>query len=374
MISRPLGVDVEFMPVGEGQKAGDAIVIRYGDAENYQVMVVDGGTEDAGEKVLEHINRYCGAGRQVSHMVCTHSDGDHASGLRTIIEKHQVLNLWLHRPWTYASQIVPLFTSSNWTPKGLEGAIRREYPLIGELEALALVTGATVKDPFEGDVIGPFTVLSPKPWVYAHLVPQFRRTPDPNVDALKTANMWLEQPSLRSTVMAAVGAKIANWLPEHWDVEMLSEYGVTSAENETSVVLYGNFSTTSVLLTADAGVNALRWANDFAAKNGIDLTQTELVQVPHHGSRRNVSPSVLDLLVGPKLPQGTPNVKTAVVSAPKDDEVHPRRLVANAFLRRGAPVYATQGRSVRWHRNMEERPHYVPVKPLPFYDTVEDET
>ena len=61
------------------------------------------------------------------------------------------------------------------------------------------------------------------------------------------------------------------------------------------------------------------------------------------------------------------------MSAPKDDEVHPRRVVANAFLRRGAPVYATQGQSVRWYRNMEERPHYEPVKPLPFYDTVEDD-
>ncbi len=373
-IPQSIGVDIEFLPVGEGQKAGDAIVIRYGDPENYEVMVVDGGTEDAGELVAEHINRYCGPGRIITHMVCTHPDGDHASGLRIVVKELPVLNLWMHRPWAYAAEIVPLFRSGNWTPVGLEGAIRREYPLIAELEAHALASGTAIRDPFEGAVIGPFTVLSPTLWAYAHLLPQFRRTPEPNVEALKAAQMWLEQPSPIAAALAAVGAKVANWLPESWDLELLSEHGVTSAENETSIVLFGDFGTTSVLLTADAGMNALRWAHAYAVTKGIDLTRAELVQVPHHGSRRNVSPSVLDLFVGPKKPRDLQTTKAAVVSAPKDDEVYPRRVVANAFLRRGVPVYATQGRPVRWYRNMEERPHYVSLSPLPFFNSVEIET
>jgi hypothetical protein len=50
-----------------------------------------------------------------------------------------------------------------------------------------------------------------------------------------------------------------------------------------------------------------------------------MIQVPHHGSRRNVSPSVLNRIVGPRQVRGTPATKWAVVSAPKDDENHPRK-------------------------------------------------
>ena len=43
------------MPVGSGAKPGDAIVIRYGSTDSYELMVVDGGTLDAGIALIEHI-------------------------------------------------------------------------------------------------------------------------------------------------------------------------------------------------------------------------------------------------------------------------------------------------------------------------------
>ena len=36
--------EVEFLPVGDGEKAGDCIVVRYGEEHAYHFMVVDGGT------------------------------------------------------------------------------------------------------------------------------------------------------------------------------------------------------------------------------------------------------------------------------------------------------------------------------------------
>jgi hypothetical protein len=41
--------EIEFLPVGDASKAGDAIVVRYGSNGLYQVIVVDGGTDDAGD-------------------------------------------------------------------------------------------------------------------------------------------------------------------------------------------------------------------------------------------------------------------------------------------------------------------------------------
>ena len=76
--------------------------------------------------------------------------------------------------------------------------------------------------------------------------------------------------------------------------------------------------------------------------NGYPLQSFSFVQIPHHGSRRNVGPSVLNQLLGPIQPEGTTRF-TAFVSAPKDDDTHPRKIVLNAFMRRGGKVIATQG-------------------------------
>ena len=47
-----MGFEVDFLPVGEGEKSGDAIAIRCGNlngSRNEQfVMVIDGGTLDSG--------------------------------------------------------------------------------------------------------------------------------------------------------------------------------------------------------------------------------------------------------------------------------------------------------------------------------------
>jgi beta-lactamase superfamily II metal-dependent hydrolase len=155
-------------------------------------------------------------------------------------------------------------------------------------------------------------------------------------------------------------------------LELLRDGGVTAAENETSVVLWGDFGSSKVLLTADAGVNALWWACECAAKKGIDAKTAQLIQVPHHGSRRNVSPGILDRLLGPKLVFGSGGTRKAIVSAPKDDENHPRKMVLNAFLRRGTPVHSTQGTKFRFHSGtMPARPGEVEAKPFGFFSKVE---
>jgi hypothetical protein len=38
-----LKCEIEFLAVGDGSKAGDAIVIRYGDVNAYNLMLIDGG-------------------------------------------------------------------------------------------------------------------------------------------------------------------------------------------------------------------------------------------------------------------------------------------------------------------------------------------
>ena len=46
-----IGFEIDFLAVGEGERSGDAIAIRYGSAAaGYQVGIIDGGTKDSGEQ------------------------------------------------------------------------------------------------------------------------------------------------------------------------------------------------------------------------------------------------------------------------------------------------------------------------------------
>ncbi len=39
------GYEIDFLPVGNSERSGDAIAVRYGTPGNYKVMVYDGGTK-----------------------------------------------------------------------------------------------------------------------------------------------------------------------------------------------------------------------------------------------------------------------------------------------------------------------------------------
>jgi hypothetical protein len=96
-----------------------------------------------------------------------------------------------------------------------------------------------------------------------------------------------------------------------------------------------------------------------------------MVQVPHHGSRRNVGPTILNRLIGPGVSEGQIPHFTAVVSAPKDDSAHPRKIVMNAFMRRVALVLGTQGVATCFGSGFPQRAGYGPATPLSFFPVVE---
>jgi hypothetical protein len=129
-----------------------------------------------------------------------------------------------------------------------------------------------------------------------------------------------------------------------------------------------------VLLTGDAGVCGLTWAANMAELLRLPLRQFSFVQVPHHGSRRNVGPTILTRLLGNKQQESDRTRFTAFVSAPKDDDQHPRRIVLNAFRRRGANVIGTQGFGKIYYGGYQKRDGYSDAEALPFYTRVEEYT
>ena len=137
-------------------------------------------------------------------------------------------------------------------------------------------------------------------------------------------------------------------------------------------MLYGAFERGRVLLTGDAGIWALSLAAYHAEQNQLLLRQFDFVQVPHHGSRRNVGPTVLNRLLGPIQPQGAGRRFDAFISAPQDDDTHPRKVVVNAFMRRGGMVIATQGLKKIYYGGFGQRASYSDARALEFASQVEE--
>lgn len=117
-------------------------------------------------------------------------------------------------------------------------------------------------------------------------------------------------------VAAAFGTE-----PEHG----LLENPEDTPENQSSTVLWTKYGDNTYILTADAGVQALQ-----NASKEYTISNCYWMQIPHHGSRRNVTKQLIEHF--------SPNV--AFVSAPGDVK-HPRKSVVTAFKDAGADVYST---------------------------------
>src|SRR5207245_1804863 len=123
--------------------------------------------------------------------------------------------------------------------------------------------------------------------------------------------------------------------------------------------------------TADAGIPALTQAAQYMDGNGVNRGAIEFIQVPHHGSRRNVGPTILNRLLGP-IQAVEKRTRTAFVSVAKEaGPKHPSKRVTNAFRRRGAPVHATQGQGKYHYHDSPDR-GWVSSEPLPLYTNFEE--
>jgi beta-lactamase superfamily II metal-dependent hydrolase len=349
-VEEKLGFEIDFMSVGTGEKNGDAIAIRFGTPGNYKVLVYDGGTQESGASLVAHIRKSYQTER-VDYVVNSHPDRDHASGLSVVLEELEVGELWMHQPWKYSAEIRDYFHDRRITDQSLADRLQAKMAAAYKLEQLAEEKGVKVCEPFEGAIIGGyFQVLSPGEDWYVHtLVPEFEKSP-----ALKKAA--LEAYDSLSSLFKSALEKAREWVEENWHLETLSENVCTSSENESSVVLFASIAGKGILLTGDAGVRALDRAAEFAESRGIDLPNSiTFAQIPHHGSRHNVSPSVLNRLLGAPRAQTDKTRGSAYASVAPNCSTHPRPTVSNAFIRRGFKVRKTSGETIRHYYQMPAR-------------------
>jgi beta-lactamase superfamily II metal-dependent hydrolase len=341
-------LEIDFLPVagtdGEGTtKSGDAITAQFTDATGRQrVLVIDAGFQSTGEAVVEHIRRYYGTDH-VDLVISTHPDADHLNGLATVVQELYVDELLIHQPRQHTGGNLAAFSN---------------LAAVDNLLVVAADNDTVVSDPFTGTerLGGHVRVLGPDKDFYDDLLAEQLSS------VTEAARNFGLSAQLRARARNLLDTAL-DWLP---NVETLTDNGDTSARNETSVVTLLTVDGQRILFTGDAGQRALtRVADEYESQVGDFSTYPlQLLQVPHHGSRRNLGPTLLDRILGPKW-QGYTDT-SAIVSAAKDAPKHPSPKVTNALQRRGAVVAVTAERTL-CHRSdlTSPRSGWRPVAPVP---------
>ena len=320
--------EIDFMPVEnedqDGGKSGDAIALRFTiEAEQRAaVVVIDGGRKPVGDDLVEHIKEYYGVST-VDLMISTHPDGDHLNGLASVIEQLQVSELMIHQPRLY----------------------RRDVSDFSNLEALdnlittARAYGARLTEPFTGvsRFGGQLVVLGPTMKYYVELLDQHLAEAKAPVFAEASRSSWLDK------VAAPFTTRALSFLP----VETLTDDGECSPRNNTSVITLLTVNQERMLFTGDAGIPALEAAALSYERSigSFQLCPLSFFQAPHHGSRRNLGPTILDRTLGAHNAPFSASCP-AFISSAKAAPKHPSPKVVNALKRRGCDVFATEGSKI----------------------------
>ena len=111
--------------------------------------MIDGGFKESAEKLISHINSYYGTNK-VDVVVSTHPDMDHTSGLCLVLEKMDVSNLVMHRPWQHASDIKRDFETGKVTISGVKKDLEESLGYASDLEDIAIKKKIPIYEPFTG--------------------------------------------------------------------------------------------------------------------------------------------------------------------------------------------------------------------------------
>lgn len=360
------GYEIDYLPVGDGERCGDAIAIRYGNLtgprSEQTVITIDGGTVESGKALVEHVKKHYGTDR-VDLAILSHPDTDHASGMREVVENLKGGVVAMHLPWNHSADVKALLDDNRVTAGSLKEKAKKNLTAAREVETIARQKGWEIAEPFAGaHNNNGLIVLGPTKEFYQQQLSGFKFMPGAESAVANFLHFFKE-----------AAAKL---IPESWLSETLKEPAAdaTSPENNSSVIFLLTVDGKQLLFTGDAGVPALHAALDYAHVGGISLNAVQFFDVPHHGSRKNIGPSVLNRIFGGMRPQTSPKTWTAFVSCAKEaSHKHPHKKVTNALIRRGANVCWTKGQSILHFFNAPARAGYDTIQPLPFHNNVEDD-
>lgn len=330
---------VWFFPVGKDTKGGDAILIElYDTDDNPYVFLIDGGYKETGKRIAEFLKkRY--SEPAICMMINTHPDLDHLSGLKAILEDKdiKVEEIIMNRPWRDGGLKPEHFEDKRITPNSLTERLRDSFSMADEIEKMAKSRKIKLSPAYSEDELipGVLSILGPSKSFYQKHLLASEKTPETWIDE------W-NKPYVRTTMAED------DYDPKNGKIEWFDEEN-TSEVNQTSLIILLEVGDEKFLFTGDAGKEALKEAFDryekLNRKNSANDFTT--VQLPHHGSRKNVSPELLKRL----------NPRSFIISCPPDGEKegHPSRRLINKLLEINSQnrIFVTKGHRFVFHKGVK---------------------
>ncbi len=316
-------VEVDFLPASQS-KSADAILIRVGTfsyenplVNDQKIVLIDSGYTECAETIKEHLCGYYGCRKpHVDYVFITHPDRDHIAGFNALLDDKTVSigRVFIHDPWEHCKEIFKRDLDGRRTRKSVERKIDEAFENLGEVLEKLDDRKIPHEEIFAGDCKFVddyvFDVLGPSEDYYKSLVKDFILE-----DCVSQGgeSVYEEKATL---------ARL--------DDKCFLREPTTSPKNRTSMILLlskcaDDAQKPLLLFTGDAGVDSLERAYKHAVEDlTVNLQGLRKLQLPHHGSVKNMSRNVLRYF----------NAESYVVSASSKEEHHPSKPLINYIVGR----------------------------------------
>ena len=311
------GMEVDMLTIGNA----DAILVtRWTDGIATRILI-DGGDACDAQTVVGFLIRR--GATHLNHVVCSHPHDDHAAGLVDVVKdsRLQIDAGWMHLPWSHIDlrQLAATLERSEATASKVVRIIRASVETAQQLLNAFRGRGITPQEPFDPGQIDFLTIAGPTKEYYEELLTEF--TDYEILQSMEESLRTHEEERRLEDILehTTFGGRLLEATADELGAKP------TEPENNSSTILGTKYGDDVLLFTADAGVPALTRAKDSYA-----LRKLRWMQIPHHGSQRNITKELIEHFA-PQI---------AYVSA-SGEKKHPRRKVVNAFKTAGARVYST---------------------------------
>lgn len=331
------GIEIDMLSLGDA----DCILVTQWYGSEAQRVLIDGGNKGSTQTIIAFLIN--SSIRRIDSVICTHPHDDHVGGLVPLLQGGAIQfgEVWMHWPKGHIDMSKVERALSQTQGLVRSQTIRESLQTVDHLFMECQQRGIPVYEPFAGQRIGMLTVVGPTQHYYEECVTQFS---DSNLIRASEA-------VVSCTPIQAAAETLLESMP-NGPSTILDPNPQTTPENNSGVILCLEHEASLHLFTGDVGAQGLS-----VAANTFHLENCYWMQIPHHGSRRNITEALIQHF----------RPRTAFVSA-EGNAKHPRRAVVNAFRRHGTRVYSTHypmGRHLLHHCGITpDRPGYSTAIPL----------
>lgn len=331
-----MGFYIDMIDVGEG----DSFLLTLDDPGGGAVYVlIDGGTEEAGDKVVQHVTSHTFG--TLALVIGTHLDNDHIGGLIKVVRNLTIQQFVLN---------VPEGLLNRW--QGFKTLVRQsgKRPQI-ERAAKSLERAEELMNVLSANNLTPTQALAGQGWTCGEVQLNVLNPTPARLAAAWTEQKFEEMRGVYSPYRELV-TLLGGGLQE-------AEAPPTTEENDSSIVIELVYKGSPyALLTSDAGAAVL--------KEVTTGKSYSYLKVPHHGSKTGLDEELVDRL----------RPRSAYIPVGTNEHGHPALEILELLKSKGIRTFCSQktpncrkacksgGFGTVCHREgKDSRPNWNPINP-----------